>query len=436
MAYLDENGLQHFKEKLNPSLLSDDAKQALLQIASKVAYIDEHGQDYYDNLYDALYPEVPATAISLNYNSLTFSEFNQTQQLVATLAPADATDSVSWTSSDSSVASVSSSGLVTSKANGSATITATAGSVSTTCSVTVTQATVSSISAVYTQSGTVYDTDSLDSLRDDLVVTATYSDSSTATVPSADYTLSGTLTVGTSTITVTYSGKTTTFTVTVTDSSALPTGYTKYDYLYCGAIANNRGSYIITDLTFSYTSEVKFIADATMDSGMTWMGILVGCRQTGTTASQNNMGAYIACNPTDSNIVIWADAGSTTGYTPTSMTDKHRVVGTITPSALTIAVDDNPSVTGNYTPRAIGGHPICLFGVTRADSTTGGTPYTFRGKMYYAEVQADGVVLAKYYPCVRDSDSAPGVYDTVNQTFYTYTLSGNGNPAITAGNDE
>lgn len=84
---------------------------------------------------------------------------------------------------------------------------------------------VSSISAVYTQSGTVYATDSLDSLRADLIVTATYEDSSTAVV--AGYTLSGTLTVGTSTITVTYSGKTTTFTVTVSAEPA-----PQYDYIY------------------------------------------------------------------------------------------------------------------------------------------------------------------------------------------------------------
>ena len=85
-------------------------------------------------------------------------------------------------------------------------------------SVTAAEVTVElvSISAAYTQSGTVYDTDSLDSLKTDLVVTATYDDTSSATVPAADYTLSGTLTAGTSTITVTYGGKTTTFTVTVT----------------------------------------------------------------------------------------------------------------------------------------------------------------------------------------------------------------------------
>ena len=70
-----------------------------------------------------------------------------------------------------------------------------------------------SITAVYTQSGTVYNTDTLDSLKSDLVVTALMSDSTTQTV--TNYTLSGTLTEGTSTITVSYGGKTATFDVTV-----------------------------------------------------------------------------------------------------------------------------------------------------------------------------------------------------------------------------
>ena len=81
---------------------------------------------------------------------------------------------------------------------------------------TATAAAVTSISAVYTQSGTVYDTDSLDSLKSDLVVTASYEGGTTGTVASTDYTLSGTLAVGTDTITVSYAGKTDTFTVTVT----------------------------------------------------------------------------------------------------------------------------------------------------------------------------------------------------------------------------
>lgn len=115
--------------------LTEDVKVALLACFENVAWINEDGQDYYDALYDALYPPVDLV----------------------------------------------------------------------------------SISAVYTQSGTVYDTDTLDSLKSDLVVTAHMSDSSTQTVTS--YTLSGTLTEGTSTITVSYGGKTTTFTVTVSHAS-------------------------------------------------------------------------------------------------------------------------------------------------------------------------------------------------------------------------
>ena len=114
------------------SPLSPAVKAALLQIAEKVAYIDEHGEDYYDALDAAL----SAKALL-------------------------------------------------------------------------------SITAVYTQSGTVYDTDSLDSLKADLVVTAYYDDGTSAVV-SSGYTLSGTLEVGTSTITVTYEEKTATFNVTVT----------------------------------------------------------------------------------------------------------------------------------------------------------------------------------------------------------------------------
>lgn len=116
--------------------LTEDVKVALLACFEKVAWIDEDGQDYYDALYNALYP------------------------------PAD---------------------LV-------------------------------SISAVFTQgSAVIYNTDSLDTLKQYLVVTAHMSDSSTQTV--TGYTLSGTLTAGTSIITVSYGGKTTTFNVTVTDAT-------------------------------------------------------------------------------------------------------------------------------------------------------------------------------------------------------------------------
>lgn len=202
------------------SSLTSAIKSALLQLAQKVAYIDEDGQDYYDDLYDALYPPVVYTAITLNTNSLSFGALNTTQTLTATTTPSGG--AVTWSSSNTSVATVSQTGVVTSVGYGNATITATCGNLSATCSVAITQATVTSISAVFNQVGvTVYSTDTLDSLKAHLTVRATYSDSSTVTLDDSDYTLSGTLTVGTSTITVSYGGQTTTFTVDVTDPYAL-----------------------------------------------------------------------------------------------------------------------------------------------------------------------------------------------------------------------
>lgn len=76
-----------------------------------------------------------------------------------------------------------------------------------------------SINAVFTQgSATIYSTDSLDVLRQYLVVTAYYEDGTSRTV--SDYTLSGALDPGTSTITAAFGGKTDTFTVTVTRANS------------------------------------------------------------------------------------------------------------------------------------------------------------------------------------------------------------------------
>ena len=79
----------------------------------------------------------PVTGVTLDRESLTLV-VGETTTLVATVHPDDATEkTVTWTSSDSSVASVDGSGKVTALKKGSATVTATAGGKSATCTVTV-----------------------------------------------------------------------------------------------------------------------------------------------------------------------------------------------------------------------------------------------------------------------------------------------------------
>jgi uncharacterized protein YjdB len=80
---------------------------------------------------------IEATGVSLNNSNLSFTALNATQTLTATPTPSNTTDTVTWKSSNTAIATVSSTGVVTSKSDGTCTITATCGSKSATCSVTV-----------------------------------------------------------------------------------------------------------------------------------------------------------------------------------------------------------------------------------------------------------------------------------------------------------
>ena len=85
---------------------------------------------------------IPATGVSLNKTLATINN-GETLQLTATVSPSNASNStVIWSSSNTSVAMVSSNGLVTAKSRGTATITATTtdgSNLSASCSVTVNQ---------------------------------------------------------------------------------------------------------------------------------------------------------------------------------------------------------------------------------------------------------------------------------------------------------
>ena len=80
---------------------------------------------------------IAVSSVTLNKTSLSLTE-QDTFQLTATVNPSDATDkTVTWTSSNYSIATVDRNGLVTAVAAGSATITAQAGDKRATCTVTV-----------------------------------------------------------------------------------------------------------------------------------------------------------------------------------------------------------------------------------------------------------------------------------------------------------
>ena len=109
-------------------------------------------------------PPIPvATTVTISPPTLNFSSFGETQQLSAAVADQNGATmsgaSVTWASSASSVASVSTTGLVESVANGTATITATSSSVSGAASVVVQQvATTLTLSATTVSFASLLDT--------------------------------------------------------------------------------------------------------------------------------------------------------------------------------------------------------------------------------------------------------------------------------------
>ena len=78
---------------------------------------------------------IPCTGISLSDSTKAMTAVGSTFTLTATVTPANTTDTVEWTSSDPTVATVNG-GVVTQTGVGSATITATCGEQSATCAVT------------------------------------------------------------------------------------------------------------------------------------------------------------------------------------------------------------------------------------------------------------------------------------------------------------
>lgn len=112
--------------------LTDEVKQALLQLADKVTYVDGNGRDYYDDLYDALYPSATLTSITCVYTQ------TKTIYLNSSLNDLKSDLVVTGHFSDSSTATILTYALSGNLTAGTSTITVTYSGLTTTFNVTVT----------------------------------------------------------------------------------------------------------------------------------------------------------------------------------------------------------------------------------------------------------------------------------------------------------
>ena len=197
---------------------------------------------------------VAVTGVSLNKNSASLDN-GDTLQLSATITPSNASNkAVSWTSSNSSVASVNSNGLVTALSAGTTRISATTsdGGYTAYCDITVISSGVSVTGVTLNESALSLEENETSTLvatvlpanADDKSVTWTSSDTSVATVSSAG--VVSALKAGTATITVrtTDGGFTASCTVTVT-APVVQTNFTftiDTSYFTTASYSDNNGS--------------------------------------------------------------------------------------------------------------------------------------------------------------------------------------------------
>lgn len=280
-----------------------------------------------------------------------------------------------------------------------------------------------SISAIYTQSGTVYTTDSLDSLRDDLVVTATYSNGDVRTV--GNYVLSGTLTEGTSTITVSYAGKTTTFTVEVTHESVVPSGYTQYDYLALdyadgAAIGDSNNAILVPNMNISaeYSYEIEFSYNHGSDTfGRGFLGTREGqsgAKQFGLfyTPSTGKLGYWFDGTDTATSIVgLIAGAVNKIKILP---------VGASTQYPNNVVIDLNGTEYNTQATTASGtiGSYLGLFKYAISSSSVNATSTPYYGvKLGRFIVKNGNSVVYDFIPA--NNGTYYGYYERVTREFYT-----------------
>ena len=238
---------------------------------------------------------VPAS-LELSDTLLSFLALGDTTQLTATVKNAAGSTisgaTVAWTTSDSTIATVSDAGLVTSVADGTATLTATSGSASGTASVTVLQ-----VAASVVLSDTVL---SFSTQGDTTQLTVTVKDANDSTMvsPTVSWTTSDTTVATVSDVGLVTSVADGTATVTATSGSASDTASV--------TVAQVAASIVLSDttLTFSALGDTTQLTVTVKDANdSTMVGATVTWATSDTTvATVSDAGLVTAISPGTANI--------------------------------------------------------------------------------------------------------------------------------------
>lgn len=264
-----------------------------------------------------------------------------------------------------------------------------------------------SISAVFNQgSAAIYSTDTLETLKQYLVVTARYDNGNAQIV--TNYTLSGTLVVGTSTITASFGGKTDTFNVVV--SNGVP-GYTFYDYLqYTAEAVTSVGA------TRAFTTRNYDVFDCNIKQKVKPLNSI--------TRDLNSVGSRNGSSSTEQYTIAYKKStssffanirGVASSEIPAALDTVHTVEVSSIGQSPTVLTVDGSSAQIEWTE----GQSMSR-GFTLLSSGYGSLPLFANMQVGTLEIyDSNNNLIGKYEPAVRNSDNQIGIYDTVENIFYT-----------------
>lgn len=298
--------------------LTEEVKTALLACFTRVAWIGDDGQTYYEALSDALNRSRVISGISAVFTqgSATIYDTDELYALKQYLT-------VTATYSDGTTKEVNNYTLSGKLVAGTSTITVAYNKKTTTFNVTVTHPTktLESISATFNSSASITTDNVLDDLRPYLTVRASYSDGSTNTI--TNYALSGSLNVGTNTITVTYNNKTATFTVNVTEAQVVLQSISAVfnqgsAVIYTNSSLNDLKPYLTVTARYS-DSTTQTVADYTLSGTLTKGTSTITASYGGKTATFNV--TVSERSATLQSITATFTQGSTVIYTDNTLND-------------------------------------------------------------------------------------------------------------------
>jgi lysophospholipase L1-like esterase len=359
---------------------------------------------------------------------------------------------------------------------GTSTITVTYSGITTTFTVDVTYKVpveLESITATFNQGeNIIYPNNTLEDLKQYLVVTANYTDGTSSTA--LDYTLSGSLTVGTSVIIVEYKEKTTTFNVNVTAEPTLVSIEAIYSqgdnviyttdsldtlkkYLTVNAVYDNGIKQVVTDyilsgelnegsntITVSYNEKVTtFEVVAEVMPPYTLYNSLTSDKDsyidTGVMANQDTKFEikYNLNNATGSQGGYGTGIGVLAAYSQNSAyfgltvnsNEGYYCYGNVYPKYSLGDTTEDKVATNEKGTLYINGeqvvsagdktftqsHPLYMFAL----NNVGKIEYkTTKLKIYYCKIWDGDTLIRDFVPAKRTSDGAIGMLDNVNNVFY------------------